>query len=136
MQRGVSLGSFPATSVQYWDMPSRLRVLVKALLLPFLCFVIGSLVYSSGDARLGAGLLVVGVIAAIAAILDFRTLWEVALPKPEAGSTVIKLRKPGDPVPVVVSYPSQQRTILLRKPDVVTLLGFWPADVRKDRQKA
>ena len=132
-QRGVSLGSFPAAAVQHLDVASRVRGLIKFLLFSILCAGFGVLVYYTGDARLGLGLLVVGVISMAASIWDFLKVWEVALPKPEGGYRTVELQKPGEPTALVLTYPKLQRTILLRKPDVVQLLGFWPPDVRKSR---
>ena len=131
LQRGVSLGSFPAEFVRHWDLSSRVRVLVKSLVISFVCFfVFGAALFYSGDSRLGVALLSVGVIFTAASVWEFRTLWEIALPKPEGGYTTIEVGKTDEAKPIVLTLPSLQRVILLRKPDVVKLLGFWPADTR------
>jgi hypothetical protein len=131
LQRGVSLGSFPAEFVRHWDLSSRVRVLVKSLVVSFVCFfVFGAALLYSGDSRLGVTLLSVGVVFTVASIWEFRTLWEIALPKSDGGSTTIEVGKRDEAKPIVLTLPSSQRVILLRKPDVVKLLGFWPADTR------
>lgn len=132
LQRGVSLGSFPAEFVRHWDLSSRVRVLVKSLVISFVCFfVFGAVLLYSGDSRLGVALLSVGMIFTVASIWEFRTLWEIALPKPEGGYTTIEVGKADEAKPNILTLPASQRVILLRKPDVVKLLGFWPADARK-----
>ena len=131
LQRGVSLGLVPAEFVQHWDLASRVRVLVKALLVSFVCFfVFGALTFSSGDTSLGAVLLLAGVIFTGAAIWEFCTLWEIALPKPERGYTTVEIGKAAEAKRYALTFPSERRVILLRKPDVVKLLGFWPAGRR------
>lgn len=126
-RRGKVLGSVPLSAVRYRDRSTRVRALVKAQLVSFVCFfVFGALLTTSGDRPLGAALLGAGVIFSAAAFWEFRTVWEILLPAMRPDDAAIEIRAPADAAAIVVPLPSAQTVVLLRRRDVEVLLGFWP----------
>jgi hypothetical protein len=122
-RRGDYLGSAPLSAVRYRDRSTRVRALVKAQLVSFVCFfVFGALVYTSGERPLSAVLLGAGVIFSAAAFWEFRTAWEILLPALRASDAAIEIRTPADTAAIVVPRPSAQTVVLLRRRDVEGLL--------------
>lgn len=126
-RRGKVLGSVPLSAVRYRDRSTRVRALVKAQLVSFVCFfVFGALLTISGDRPLGAALLGAGVIFSAAAFWEYRTVWEILLPALQPNDGAIEIRAPADAAAIVVPLPSAQTVVLLRRRDVEGLLGFCP----------
>jgi hypothetical protein len=106
-ERGVPLGTFYVRDVRHASWLSRLRSLIKSMLLPILPFAIGGVNMATGSTGPGALLILLGAASVAASVWDFKRLWLITVPKPRGG----------------------EWTLLLDKADTIGLLGFWPAKV-------